>query len=65
MIPANRFGHLQGFNGFQLKLTQEVITLLVFYVFAVVYLKEPLRWNHLVSFLLIFGAEYFMFKPTH
>jgi uncharacterized protein (DUF486 family) len=64
MIPANRHGHLQGMNGFQLKMIQEVITLLVFCLFAVAYLKEPLRWNHLVSFLLILGAVYFMFKPT-
>jgi len=62
MVPANRSGYLQGWSGFQLKIIQEVITLLVFCVFAVVYLKEPLRWNYLISFCLILGAVYFAFK---
>lgn len=60
-VPANRIGFLEGFNGFQLKMIQEVITLTVFAVFAVFYLKEPLRWNYLASFLCILGAVYFMF----
>jgi uncharacterized protein (DUF486 family) len=62
MIPANRIGYSNGFNGFQLKITQEVITLLVFTVFALYYLKEPFHWRYLVSFLFIIGAVYFMFK---
>lgn len=62
MVPANRIGYLSGMSGFQLKITQEVITLVVFAVFAVVYLKEPLQWKYLVSFLLLLGAVYFMFK---
>ena len=62
MVPANRLGYANGFSGFQLKITQEVITLIVFTVFAVLYLKEPLRWNYLVSFMLILGAVYFAFK---
>ncbi len=62
MVPANRLGYLDGFNGFQLKMVQEVITLTVFCIFAVVWLKEPLRWNYLISFSLILGAVYFMFK---
>lgn len=62
MVPANRNGYLQGWSGFQLKIVQEVITLLVFCVFAVLYLKEPLRWNYLISFCLILGAVYFAFK---
>lgn len=62
MVPANRIGYLSGMSGFQLKITQEVITLVVFAVFAVVYLKEPLRWKYLVSFVLLLGAVYFMFK---
>ncbi|MHB1923015.1 MAG: DMT family protein [Chitinophagaceae bacterium] len=61
-VPANRIGFENGFNGFQLKMTQEVITLIVFTVFAVIYLKEPIRWNYLASFLCILGAVYFMFK---
>jgi len=62
MVPANRLGYANGFSGFQLKITQEVITLIVFTIFAVLYLKEPFRWNYLVSFILILGAVYFAFK---
>ena len=62
MVPANRLGFESGFNGFQLKITQEVITLVVFAVFAVLYLKEPFHWKYLVSFALILGAVYFAFK---
>ena len=62
MVPANRFGFIDGMNGFQLKLTQEVITLIVFALFAVLYLKEPFHWKYLVSFIFILGAVYFMYK---
>lgn len=62
MVPANRIGYAEGMSGFQLKLTQEVITLVVFTLFAVLYLKEPFHWKYLVSFLFIIGAVYFMFK---
>ena len=62
MVPANRLGYANGFTGFQLKMTQEVITLIVFSVFAVVYLKEPFHWKYLVSFGFLLGAVYFMFK---
>lgn len=62
MVPANRAGFANGFNGFQLKITQEVITLVVFAIFAVLYLKEPFHWKYLVSFALILGAVYFAFK---
>lgn len=62
MVPANRIGYAQGVTGFQLKLIQEVITLVVFAVFAVVILKEPMKLNYLISFLFILGAVYFMFK---
>jgi uncharacterized protein (DUF486 family) len=62
MVPANRYGEMAGFNGFQLKTIQEVVTLVVFSLFAIFYLKEPLRWNYLVSFAFIMGAVYFMFK---
>ena len=50
-VPANRIGYGQ-FNGAQLKTIQEVITLIVFAVFSVVYLKEPLKWNYLAVFLV-------------
>ena len=62
MVPANRIGYLDGMNGFQLKITQEVITLVVFTVFALLYLKEPFHWKYLVSFLFLIGAVYFMYK---
>jgi uncharacterized protein (DUF486 family) len=62
MVPANRTGYLTGMTGFQLKMTQEVITLLVFSVFAVFYLKEPFHWRYLVSFCFLLGAVFFMFK---
>ncbi|MBI3829802.1 MAG: DMT family protein [Planctomycetes bacterium] len=58
-VPANRIGYLSGFTAFQLKITQEVITLAVFVVFAWLYLKETPKWNHLVAFALILGAVYF------
>ena len=62
MVPANRWGYSNGFNGFQLKITQEVVTLIVFSVFAVLYLKEPFHWRYLISFLFLLGAVYFIFK---
>jgi uncharacterized protein len=62
MVPANRLGYTNGLSGFQLKITQEVITLVVFGFFAVLYLKEPLEWRYLISFLFLLGAVYFMFK---
>ncbi len=48
-MPANRFGFASGFGGFQLKIVQEVITLVVFLVFVVCFLKERLAWNYLVA----------------
>lgn len=62
MVPANRIGFKDGMTGFQLKMTQEVITLTVFALFAVLYLKEPFHWKYLVSFLFLLGAVYFMFR---
>jgi len=61
-VPANRIGFLEGWNGFQLKIIQEVITLIIFCLFAVLYLKEPLHWRYLISFAFILGAVYFAFK---
>jgi len=60
-VPANRIGSYQ-FSTAQLKTIQEVITLVVFAVFSILYLKEGIRWNYLVSFLLIVAAVFFMFK---
>jgi hypothetical protein len=61
-VPANRFGFASGLNGFQLKIIQEVVTLVIFSFFAVLYLKEPMHWKYLVSFAFILGAVYFAFK---
>lgn len=61
-VPANRYGFEQGFNGFQLKMIQEVITLVVFCFFATLYLKEPLRWNYLIAFGCLLAAVYFVNK---
>ncbi len=60
-VPANRIGYEQ-FSPAQLKTIQEIITLIVFAVFATVYLKEALRWNHLVGFAFLVGAAFFIFK---
>jgi len=60
-VPANRWGHAQ-FTAAQLKTLQEVITLIVFAVFSLVYLKEQFRWNYLVGFGLIIAAVFFVFK---
>ena len=60
-VPANRIGSYS-FTTAQLKTIQEVITLIVFCVFSVVYLKEELRWNYLVGFALMVGAVFFVFK---
>ncbi|MCC7202766.1 MAG: DMT family protein [Nitrospirae bacterium] len=60
-VPANRIGHYH-FSAAQLKTIQEVITLIVFSVFSILYLKEEFRWNYLVGFLFIIGAVFFMFK---
>ncbi|HEX4136509.1 MAG TPA: DMT family protein [Bryobacteraceae bacterium] len=63
-VPANRLGYVH-FSGFQLKIVQEVITLLVFMVFAITFLKERLAWNYLVAFGLLGAAAFFAFafKP--
>ncbi len=60
-VPANRIG-FGTFSAYQLKTIQEVITLLVFSVFSVFYLKEEFRWNYLVGFVLIVAAVFFIFK---
>jgi uncharacterized protein len=54
-VPANRFGHGQ-FTAPQLKIMQEVITLVVFGFFSVLFLKEKLRWNEIAGMVLILAA---------
>jgi uncharacterized protein len=60
-VPANRMGSYQ-FSTVQLKTIQEVITLVVFGIFSVFYLKEGIKWNHLVGFAFLIGAVIFIFK---
>lgn len=59
-VPANRIGH-GDFTAPQLKILQEVISIIVFLVFCAGYLREPIRWNYWVSFMLIVGAVVFAF----
>jgi uncharacterized protein len=60
-VPANRWGYGK-FNAVQLKTIQEVITLVVFSFFSVLYLKEDFRWNYAVGFGLIVLAVFVIFK---
>lgn len=62
MVPANRLGYADGLSGYQLKIIQEVITLVVFAVFATLVLKEPLQTKHLISFGLLLAAVWVMFR---
>lgn len=59
-VPANRIGHGH-FSAAELKTIQEVITLTVFAVFSVLYLKEPLGWNHALGFAFIALGAFFIF----
>jgi hypothetical protein len=59
-VPANRIGYGE-FTGYQLKIIQESVTLVVFTVFAYFYLGETLRWNYAMSFVCIMAAVVFAF----
>jgi len=59
-VPANRIGSYQ-FSTAQLKTIQEVITLVVFCFFSIFYLREELKWNYIVGFLMMVGAVFFVF----
>ena len=59
-VPANRFGYAH-FSGYQLKIIQEVVTIIVFIVFATMFLKEKLAWNYLVAFAFLGAAAFFAF----
>lgn len=65
-VPANRMGYIGNGGAFslmQLKVIQEVITLVVFTLFTVVFFKgEPLHWNHIAAFICLVLAVYFVFK---
>jgi len=60
-VPANRIGH-GSLTAAQLKTIQEIITLTVFAVFSATYLGESLKWNHLVGFVFLILAGFFIFK---
>ena len=59
-VPANRLG-FSHFSGFQLKIIQEVVTIIVFIGFAIAFLKEKLAWNYLVAFTFLGVAVFFAF----
>jgi uncharacterized protein (DUF486 family) len=62
-VPANRIGYgLAGFNVAQLKIMQEVITLLVFVPFAMLYLDQPMKLDYLWAALCLVGAVFFVFR---
>lgn len=65
-VPANRIGYAGNggpFNLWQLKVIQEVITLVVFTIFAIMVFKnEQFRWNHAIGFAFLVAAVYFIFK---
>ncbi len=60
-VPANRIGY-SVYSAAQLKTIQEIITLSVFAVFSVLYLREEFRWNYLIGFIFIVLAAFFIFK---
>lgn len=60
-VPANRIGYASGWSAGQLKIAQEAIALLVFGLFMVMVLKEPLHWRHLAAFGCIMAAVGFLF----
>ena len=59
-VPANRLG-FGTYTGFQLKIMQEVVTLMVFLVFAVLVLKEKFAWNYAAAFACLGAAAFFAF----
>jgi hypothetical protein len=61
-VPANRWGN-SVYSATQLKIIQEVITLCVFSGFAILYLGERIRWNHVAAFACILAAVVFTFVP--
>lgn len=60
-VPANRIGFTQ-LSLAQLKILQEVITLVVFVPFAILYMQQPLKWDYLWAGLCMLGAVYFIFR---
>jgi uncharacterized protein len=64
MVPANRLGKdIYGFSTAELKTMQEIITLVIFAIFTIIFLKEKLAWNHIAGFVCIAAAGFFVFNP--
>ena len=62
-VPANRIGYAGGIGLAQLKITQEVITLVVFVPFAMFYMDQPFKLDYVWAGLCLVGAVYFIFRP--
>ena len=60
-VPANRLGSAV-YTTAQLKTIQEIVTLLVFAGFSILYLKEPITWNYAVGFALVAAGAFFVFR---
>jgi uncharacterized protein (DUF486 family) len=60
-VPANRVGYAGGWSAGQLKITQEAIALVVFGIFMVAILGEPLHWRHFAAFACLMAAVAFLF----
>ena len=60
-VPGNRIGYAGGLSLAQLKILQEVITLVVFVPFSMLVMGQPMRWNYLWAGLCMLGAVYFIF----
>ena len=61
-VPANRLGFAGGVSLAQLKIMQEVITLVVFVPFALFYMGQPWKWDYVWAGLCLMGAVYFIFR---
>ncbi|MBP7653727.1 DMT family protein [Candidatus Dependentiae bacterium] len=61
-VPANRIGHNSGISAAQLKILQEIITLIIFCIFSIMYLGEKIRWNYIAGFIFIIIAIVFVFS---
>ena len=60
-VPANRLGSAV-YTTAELKTIQEIVTLLVFAGFSILYLKEPITWNYAVGFVLVAAGAFFVFR---
>jgi len=60
-VPANRMGYAAGWSASQLKITQEVVSLAVFAVFAILWLREPLSWRYFAAFGCMIAAVALVF----